>query len=108
MPRVSFVFVIVILIYLIGFPALEQIITIINQEKEPIFSLVYIGNLINHTIPGGLPMGHRWNLVYYAGEELPPVKVWLTPTTEMAILVMIYYTSLFFLSTLLILERKEL
>lgn len=108
LPRVSYVIVTVILLYLIGFPALEQILTTINQEIEPILSLWYIGNLIIHAIPGGLPIGHRWNWVYYAGEELPPVKVWLTPTTEVAILVMIIYTSLFFLCTLIILKRKEL
>jgi len=108
LPRVSFVFITVISIYIIGFPVLEQVLTSINQEIEPIFSLVYIGNLINHTIPGGLPVGQRFQWVYYAADELPPVKVWLTPTIEVAILVMIIYTSIFFLFTFLILRRKEL
>ncbi|MFW9822145.1 MAG: hypothetical protein ACFFE4_04380 [Candidatus Thorarchaeota archaeon] len=108
LPRVSFVFIVVISLYLIGFPVLEQLITIIDQEIEPIFSLQYIGNLINHTIPGGLPVGQRWIFVYYAGEELPPVKVWLTPTPEVAILVMTIYSLLFFLCMVLILKRKEL
>ena len=108
LPRPSFVFIIALSLYLIGFPVLEQFITIIDQEIEPIFSLEYIGNLINHTIPGGLPLGRRWNWVYYAGEERPPIKIWLTPTPEVAILVMTIYALLFFLCMVLILKRKEL
>ncbi len=108
MPTVNFTTVTVVLIYLIGFPILEQVLTAINQEIEPIFSLNYIGNLINHTIPGGLPVGQRWTWVYYAGDILPPVKLWLTPTIEMGILIMSFYTTLLFLITLLAIKRKEL
>ena len=76
------------MISLIGFPLLEQVVTALNQELEPIFSLNYLGNIINYIIPGGLPGGRRWNWVYYAGDTLPPVKVWLTPTVEIGILIM--------------------
>ncbi len=107
MPSVNFTTITVILLYLIGFPILEQVLTAINQEIEPIFSLFYVGNLINHTIPGGLPIGKRWIWVYYAGDTLPPIKVWLTPTIEVGILIMSFYTVLFFLFMLLAIKRKE-
>ncbi len=106
-PKVNLTTVTVILIFLIGFPILEQVTTAINQDIEPIFSLTYIGNLINYIIPGGLPGGIRWNWVYYAGETLPPVKLWLTPTIEMGILIMSLYIVLSFLFTFLALKRKE-
>ncbi len=116
-PKVNLTSIIVILIYFIGFSILEQVFTAINQELEPIVSLNYIGNLINHVVPGGLPnyrlyggqlpWGQRWNWVYYAGDTLPPVKLWLTPTIEVAILIMSFYTALFFLLTFLALKRKE-
>ena len=38
---------------------------------------------------------------------IPPVKLWLTPTIEVAILIMSFYTALFFLLTFLVLKRKE-
>jgi len=107
-PTVNFTTVTVVLIYLIGFPILEQALTAINQDIEPIFSLSYIGNLINHTIPGGLPVGQRWTWVYYAGDLLPPVKLWLTPIIEVGILIMSLYIALLFLFTLLAIKRKEL
>ena len=107
-PKVNLTTIIVILIFLIGFPLLEQVFTAINQEIEPILSLNYIGNLINHTIPGGLPGTGRWIWVYYAGDTLPPVKLWLTPTIEVGILIMSFYTTLSFLLTFLALKRKEL
>ncbi len=107
MPTVNYTTVTVVLINLIGFPILEQVLTAINQEIEPIFSLNYIGNLINHVIPGGLPIGKRWIWVYYAGDTLPPAKVWLTPTIEVGILIMSFYIALFFLFTLLAIKRKE-
>ena len=108
MPKVNFATVIVILIYLIGFPLLEQVLTVINQEIEPIFSLFYVGNLINHSIPGGLPIDQRWNWVYYAGDLLPPVKLWLTPTIDVGILIMSFYTTMFSLFMFLAIKRKEL
>ncbi len=108
MPKVNFTIVMVVLIYLIGFPILEQVLTAINQEIEPVFSLFYVGNLINHIIPGGLPIGQRWIWVYYAGDTLPPVKVWLTPTINMGILIMSFYTILLLLFTLSTIKRKEL
>ncbi len=108
MPKVNVTSIIVILIYLIGFPLLEQVLTAINQEIEPIFSLNYIGNLINHMSPGGLLFDQRWIWVYYAGDLLPPVKVWLTPTIEVGILIMSFYTTTFFLFMFLVLKRKEL
>lgn len=107
-PKVNLTTIIVILIFLIGFSILEQALTAINQEIEPIFSLNYVGNLINHVIPGGLPEGKRWTWVYYAGDTLPPVKVWLTPTIEVGILIMILYTIVSLLFTFLALKRKEL
>ncbi len=107
MPTVNFTTIIVILLFLIGFPLLEQTLTAINQEIEPIFSLSYVGNLINHMIPGGLLGGERWVWVPYADETLPPVKRWLTPTIEVGILIMILYTLLFLLLTFLTLKRKE-
>ena len=106
-PKVNLTTIIVILIYFIGFFILEEGLTAINQEIEPIFSLNYIGNLINHVVPGGLPVGQRWNWVYYAGDTLPPVKLWITPTIEVGILIMIFYIALLFLFTLLALKRKE-
>jgi len=116
-PKVNLTIILIILIYFIGFTILEQVFTAVNQELEPIFSLNYIGNLINHVVPGGLPnyqlyrgqlpWGQRWNWVYYAGDTLPPVKLWLTPTIEVAILIMSFYIALFFLLTFLVLKRKE-
>jgi len=108
MPKVNLTTIIIILIYLVGFPILEQVLTAINQEIEPIFSLNFIGNLINHVVPGGLSGGERWIWVYYAGDLLPPVKVWLTPTIEVGILIMSFYTALSFLLMFLALKRKEL
>ena len=106
-PKVNLTTVTVILIFLIGFPIIEQVTTIISQEIEPIFSLTYIGNLIEYIIPGALPGGIRWGWVYYAGETLPPVKRWFTPTIEMGILIMSLYIALSFLFTFLVLKRKE-
>ncbi|KKK57356.1 hypothetical protein LCGC14_3055280, partial [marine sediment metagenome] len=106
-PKVNLTTIVVILIYFIGFAFLEQVVTAINQELEPIFSLNYIGNLINHVVPGGLPVDQRWNWVYYAGDTLPPVKIWLTPTVEVGILVLSFYTALAFLLTFLALKKKE-
>jgi len=108
MPKANLTTVIVILIYLVGFLILEQALTAINQEIEPIFSLNYIGNLIKFVIPGGPFSGERWFLVYYAGDLLPPVKVWRTPTMEVAILIMSLYIALSFLFMFLALKRKEL
>jgi len=108
MPKVNLTTIIVILIYLVGFPVLEQVLTAINQEIEPIFSLNFIGNLINFTIPGGLHEGERWIWVYYAGDLLPPVKVWRTPIMEVGILIMSLYTAVSFLFTFLALKKKEL
>ena len=108
MPKANLTTIIIILIFLVGFPVLEQVLTAINQEIEPIFSLSFIGNLINYVIPGELAEGNRWGWVYYAGDLLPPVKVWLTPTIEVGILIMSFYTTLSFLLTFLALKRKEL
>ena len=107
-PKANLTTIVVILIYLIGFPTLEQGLTAINQEIEPILSLTYIGNLIDYVIPGGLQEGRRWAWVYYAGDTLPPVKVWLTPTIEVGILIMCIYTALSLLFMILLLKRKEL
>lgn len=107
-PKVNLTTIIVILIFFVGFPVLEQVFTAINQEIEPILSLNYIGNLIIYVIPGGLQEGTRWTWVYYAAERLPPVKLWLTPTFEVGILMMSFYTTLSFLLTFLVLKRKEL
>ena len=106
-PKVNLTTIIVILIYFIGFSMLEQVFTAINQEIEPIFSLNYIGNLINYVVPGGLPVGQRWFWVYYSMGTLPPVKLWGTPTIEVGILIMSFYTTLFFLLAFLALKRKE-
>ena len=108
MPKAHLTTIVVILIYLVGFPVLEQVLTAINQEIEPIFSLNYIGNLIKFTIPGYVLEGIRWDWVHYAGDLLPPVKVWRMPTMEVAILIMSLYTALSFLFTFLALKRKEL
>lgn len=107
-PKEVLTTVTVIVIFLIGFSILEQITTAISQEIEPILSLNYIGNLLNYVIPGGLPPGQRWNWVYYAGDRLPPIKIWFTPTIEMGLLVMSIYITLSFLFAFLILRRKEL
>ncbi len=107
MPKVNLTIIIVIFIYLLGFPILEQVLTAINQEIEPIFSLIYIGNLINYVVPGGLPGGRRWNWAYYADDPLNPVKLWITPTIEVGILIMSFYTTMLFLFTVLALKRKE-
>jgi len=108
LPKANLTTILIILLYLVGFPLLEQVLTAINQEIEPIFSLTFIGNLINSAIPGGLPEGIRWGWVYYAGDLLPPVKVWFTPTIEVGILMMSFYTGLSFISMFLVLRRKEL
>ncbi len=108
MPKANLTTIVVILIYLVGFLVLEQVLTAINQEIEPIFSLNYIGNLINFIIPGGLLEGQRWMWVYYAGDVLPPVKVWRTPTIEVGILIMSLYTALSFFFIFLALKKKEL
>ncbi len=108
MPKANLTTIIVILIYLVGFPVLEQVLTAINQEIEPIFSLNFIGNLINFAIPGYVLEGQRWFWVYYAGDLLPPVKVWRTPTMEVGILIMSLYIAVSFLFTFLALKRKEL
>ena len=107
-PKVNLTTILVILIFFVGFPILEQVFTAINQEIEPILSLSYIGNLIIYVIPGGLSHTGRWIWVYYAGDTLPPVKWWLTPTIEVGILIMSFYTTLSFLLTFLALKRKEL
>lgn len=107
-PKVNITTLIVILLYIVGFPILEQALTAINQELEPIFSLNYIGNLINYVIPGGLDGGRRWTWVYYAGDTLPPVKVWLTPTIEAGVLMMSLYIILAILFTFLNLKKKEI
>jgi ABC-type transport system involved in multi-copper enzyme maturation permease subunit len=106
-PKEVLTTIIVIVIFLIGFYILEQITTVISQDIEPIFSLNYIGNLLNYVIPGGLSQGQRWAWVYYAGDRLPPIKIWLTPTIEMGLLVMSIYIALSFLFMFLILRRKE-
>ena len=108
MPKANLTTIIVILIYLVGFPVLEQVLTAINPEIEPIFSLNFIGNLINFAIPGGLHEGQRWILVWYAGDLLPPVKVWRTPTIEVGILIMSFYIALSFILTFLALKKREL
>lgn len=107
MPKANLTTIIIILLFLVGFPLLEQGLTAINQEIEPIFSLNFIGNLINHVIPGGLHGGERWIWVTYAGDLLPPVKVWVTPTIEVGILIMSLYTAVSFLFIFLALRRKE-
>ncbi|MCJ7647701.1 MAG: hypothetical protein MUP85_03720 [Candidatus Lokiarchaeota archaeon] len=106
-PKINLTTIIVIILFLIGFYIVEQVTTIINQEIEPILSLNYIGNLIIYVIPGGLSNGERWFWVYYAGETLPPIKLWRTPTIEMGILIMSLYIALSFLFTFLALKRKE-
>ena len=107
-PKVNLTTIIVILIFFVGFPVLEQVYTVINQEIEPILSLNYIGNLIIYVIPVLYEEGERWVWVYYAGDLLPPVKRWVRPTIEVGILIMRFYTTLSFLLTLLELKRKEL
>lgn len=108
LPKANLTTIFVVLIYLIGFPTLEQGITAINQEIEPIFSLAYIRNLIEYVILGALQEGRRWVWVYYAGDTLPPVKVWVTPTIEVGILIMSLYTALSLLFMFLALKRREL
>jgi ABC-type transport system involved in multi-copper enzyme maturation permease subunit len=106
-PKEVLTTVIVIVILLIGFSIIEDIITAISQDIEPILSLNYIGNLLNYVIPGKLPPGQRWNWVYYGQGTLPPKKIWFTPTIEMGLLVMSIYIALSFLFTFLILRKKE-
>ncbi len=108
MPSGNMVTIAIILLYLILFPVGENILTSMNQELEPLFSLFYIAKIIPYSIPGILPEGQRWNWVYYAGEELPPVKIWLTPTVEMSILIMVIYLATSILATYFILKRKQL
>ena len=107
-PKVNLTTIIVILIFFVGFPVLEQVYTAINQEIEPILSLNYVGNLIIYVIPEYYEMGQRWVWVYYQGPTLPPRKLWLRPTIEVGILIMSFYTALSFLLTFLALKRKEL
>ena len=104
-PKVNLTIIIIILIYFLGFPVLEQFLAAINPEIEPIFSLNYIGNLIHHVIPGSLPVGQRWLWVYT--DIFNPVKVWLFPAIEVGILIMSFYSVLLFLFTLLALKGKE-
>jgi ABC-type transport system involved in multi-copper enzyme maturation permease subunit len=106
-PKEILTTITVIAIFFVGFYIIENITTAINQDIEPILSLNYIGNLINYAIPGGLHNGERWNWVYYAGDRLPPIKIWLTPTLEIGLLVMSIYISFSFFFTFLVLRRKE-
>jgi len=107
LPNANLISIFFILISFIGFPMMEQVLTVINQEIEPIFSLNYIGNLIVYTIPGGLINNRRWTWVYYAGDTLPPVKMWLTPTIGIGILIPIIYIVIFMFLALVLIERKE-
>ena len=105
-PKVNLTIIIVIIIFFIGFPILEQVLTAINPEIEPIFSLNYIGNLINNVIPVRFSGDQTWIWVL-PGDTPPPVKIWLTPTIGVGILIMIFYIALLFLFTFLTLKGKK-
>lgn len=108
MPSGNMVTIVGILLFLILFPIGENILTAINQDLEPVFSLFYIAKIIPYSIPGTLPMSQRWNWVYFAGDELPPVRIWLTPTIGMCIIIMIIYLITSILGTYFILKKKQL
>ena len=108
MPSGNMVTIAGILLYLFLFPIGENILTAINQDLEPVFSLFYLSKIIPYSIPGTLAASQRWIWVYFAGDELPPVRTWLTPTTEMSIIIMIIYLTTSMLATYFILKKKEL
>ncbi|TFG22523.1 MAG: hypothetical protein EU533_04175 [Promethearchaeota archaeon] len=108
MPKANFATIAAIVIILVGFPMMEQALTLINQEIEPLFSLNYAGNSIAYVIPGGLLENRRWVWVYYAGDTLPPIKVWVTPTIEMGLIIISSFIITFSFLTLIVVRNKEL
>lgn len=107
MKNVSMTIVACILILLIGFSIADQIIVLINPDIEPLYSLSYLSNLVLYVLESDFPtkLAER-----YTDLEIEnfTYRIWLTPTKEIGVIMMVAYSAIFLSLSALLVMRKQL
>ncbi|MHA1272076.1 MAG: hypothetical protein ACTSQP_03795 [Promethearchaeota archaeon] len=107
MKNVNMTIVITILILLIAYSIAEQMVVLFNPDIEPIFSLNYLANLLSATLQKDFLKNDSNRYEDIKIEDFT-YRVWLTPTIEMGITIMIIYITVCLVLAALIFKRKQL
>ena len=107
MKNVSMTIVSCVLILLIGFQIADQFVVLFNPDFEPLYSFDYLSNVIQYSLESDFPtkLEDRYEDMKFEGFIF---RFWLTPTKEMATIMMLLYTFMFLGFAILIFTRKQL
>ena len=105
--------IITLIILLIGLNIADQIITLVFRDTfEPLYSLSYLGNIITSILEFPFP-DPRYSEFSFSG--MGPfgggsfiIGTWLTPSIEMAIILLLLYIIACFLLAALLFKRRQL
>ncbi|TFF83703.1 MAG: ABC transporter permease [Promethearchaeota archaeon] len=105
--------IITLIILLIGLNIADQIITLVFRDAfEPLYSLSYLGNIITSILEFPFP-DPRYSEFSFSG--MGPfgggsfiIGTWLTPSIEMAIILLLLYIIACFLLAALLFKRRQL
>ncbi len=106
MKSVNMTIVVTILILLIVFSIVDQIIVMIMPDFEPLYSIVYVSNLITSILEVDYPTGaERYTDHVMRGFTF---RIWHTPIIVMGIMVLLLYMVICLTLAALIFKRKQI
>ncbi len=98
-----------LLILLFGFSLTDLFVQMLNNGRiEPVYSIMYQSNLIEYSTLKKLPNPRCEVIEFITGNEIISTRLWITPTFEGAIIVLILYTILFLTLAAWIFNRRQL
>ncbi|MHA1148722.1 MAG: ABC transporter permease [Promethearchaeota archaeon] len=107
MKSVSMTIVFCVLFLLIGFSIIDQFVVLFNPDFEPLYSFDFLSKIIQYSLRSDFPtkLEDRYEDMDFRDFVF---RAWLTPTKEMALIMMISYTCFFLAFAILIFTRKQL
>jgi len=114
MKNINVTIIITLIILLIGFNIADQIVTLVFKDAfEPLYSLVYLGNLITSILQYPFP-NPRYTEFSFGG--MGPGGIggnftfgsWATPSIEMGITLFVVYIVVFFVLAAYLFKRRQL
>jgi ABC-type transport system involved in multi-copper enzyme maturation permease subunit len=114
MKNINVTIIITLIILLIGFNIADQIVTLVFKDAfEPLYSLVYLGNLITSILQNPFP-DPRYTEFSFGGTGPGGLGgrftfgTWVTPSIEMGITLFVVYIVAFFILAAYLFKRRQL
>jgi ABC-type transport system involved in multi-copper enzyme maturation permease subunit len=105
MKSVNMTIISTILILLIGFQIADSIVTLVGGGNiEPLYSIAYMGNLITSILSNPFPDPRYFEMTM----RNFTIGMWLTPSIEMGITLMVVFIIAYFVIAALLFKRRQL